>query len=166
MSVTGVAFIERGETQPSLSSLEKISRALGVLPAELLEGPLADHLSGWLQAALTEDDFVRRFNAAKASLHSAETFRDEEDRALEELPKLKDLKEAEAPPAQVRAAYRDRAVAKAKLTAAGVLYSELLLGRDVSNLDALALVARIVHTQDKTLTDSATSPKGVVEDAG
>jgi transcriptional regulator with XRE-family HTH domain len=52
MSKTGVAFIERGHTQPTMESLDKLSGALGVSIAELFSDPLGEarreSLERWL----------------------------------------------------------------------------------------------------------------------
>ena len=167
LSWGAVQRLEAGKiVDPHYSTLEGIAHTLGTTVAELVgekepvpldeapreagrpevEGP--DPLGGWIRHALSEGDFALEFERAKSSQELA----DELDRAkdtevTERNQNVVTLQEQDAPPAAIQSARRDRAVAKAQLTAVRLLAVELWRGHDVSGMDPRTIVTDVIHTQ-------------------
>src|SRR5215211_5249236 len=112
-----LSLIELGRTTPSVPTLERLAPALGVPLSELVEKlaavgkaetPGARLLEGWLEKALTEDDFAHAFKRAKTSKDLAdELHRARMKAADEEREVVKRLKKERAPQGDVLKAHRD-----------------------------------------------------------
>jgi transcriptional regulator with XRE-family HTH domain len=168
--------LENGRRRPNPSTLRKLARALEVEVADLLGGEypkdrsssleptfndvLEDErrraerqkriqaLPGWIRAAVEDEEFVQRFEAAKSSLARAGDLaaqqRKERGRSI---AKLRDLKERSAPPAELQAARRDLAQARARETACTIMDVDLWRGRDVADVRPVDIVAEVAAAQ-------------------
>jgi hypothetical protein len=101
-------------------------------------------LPGWTRAAVEEEKFVQRFEAAKSSPARAKDLRirqgEEADRIIAQ---LRDLKERDAPPAELQAARRDLAQARARETACIFMEVDLWRGKDVADVRPVDILAEV-----------------------
>jgi excisionase family DNA binding protein len=105
-------------------------------------------LPGWTRAAVEDEGFVQRFEAAKSSLARAQDLlirqRKETSRIIAQ---LRDLKERDASPAERQAARRDLAQAKARETACTFLDVDLWRGLDVADVRPVDIVVEVAAAQ-------------------
>jgi excisionase family DNA binding protein len=105
-------------------------------------------LPGWIRAAVEDEEFAQSFEAAKSSRARAHDLltrqREEADRIIAE---LRDLKEGNAPPAELQAARRDLKQARARETACTIMDVDLWRGRDVTNVRPVDIVAEVAAAQ-------------------
>ena len=169
--------LENGRRRPNPSTLRKLARALEVEVADLLGGEypkdrnssleptfndvLEDErrraeqrekriraLPGWIRAAVEDEEFVQRFEAAKSSLARARDLltrqREEAERIIAQ---LRDLKERNAPPDKLQAARRDLKQARARETACTIIEVDLWRGRDVADVRPVDILAEVAAAQ-------------------
>jgi excisionase family DNA binding protein len=109
---------------------------------------LIEALPGWIRAAVEDEEFVQRFDAAKSSLARA---KDLLIRQREEtghiIALLRELKERDAPAAELQAAKRDLAQARARETACTIMDADLWRGRDVADVRPVDIVAEVAAAQ-------------------
>jgi transcriptional regulator with XRE-family HTH domain len=169
-----ISQIENGKRDPTARTLRKLAEALSVEVGDLFpkvqaapspEQPdfdglleeerrraerekLIEALPGWIRAAIEDEEFVQRFEAAKSSLARADDLatrqRKETGRIIAQ---LRDLKERDAPPAELQAARRDLAQAKARETACTIIDVDLWRGQDVADVRPVDIVAEVVAAQ-------------------
>jgi hypothetical protein len=122
-------------------------------------------LPAWAQAALEESGFVGRFQRAKEGEEAAFRLHREEVEAFERA--AKELRARNAPEGEVLAARRDLVCAKARATAAALLWVEILRGRVVAGLDPVEIVAGVVEAQRELFSGeaSAQADEGSLTDA-
>ena len=109
---------------------------------------LIDDLPGWIRAAAENPEFVRRFEAAKASGEKADQLSAEERAAAEEARcNVRELKDQEAPAGDVQRARRDLQQAKARQHAAMFLAVDIWRAKDVSDKRAVDYVAELAASQ-------------------
>src|SRR5687767_5732368 len=123
-----VNLVEAGKRNPSAATLEKLARALEVEVVDLfpkasassqpsLNGLLEEErrradreklvevLPGWIRAAVEDEEFVRRFETAKSSLARTKDLATRQRKETGRLiAQLRELKERDAPPAELQAA--------------------------------------------------------------
>jgi excisionase family DNA binding protein len=109
-------------------------------------------LGGWVSSAL-EGDFGAGFEEAKTDLEAAREFRDKNFAALDVAPRPKALKAEGASEAAVRAAHRDFGLALLRANAAALLYTEILLGRDVRAFQAAQLLQEAAIAREDLFTE-------------
>jgi excisionase family DNA binding protein len=138
-------------SQPSFNGLLEEERRLAK------REKLIDALPGWTRAAVEDEEFVQRFEAAKSSPARAKDLRirqgEEADRIIAQ---LRDLKERDAPPAELKAARRDLAQTRARETVCTFMEVDLWRNYDVADVrpvDILAEVAAARHDIVAALTD-------------
>jgi transcriptional regulator with XRE-family HTH domain len=166
-----VNLLEAGKRNPSAATLEKLARALEVEVVDLFpkasassqpsfnglleeeqrraeREKLIEALPGWISAAVEDEEFVQRFEAAKSSLartqHLLIRQRKETSRIIAQ---LRDLKERDASPAELQAARRDLAQAKARETACTFMDVDLWRGLDVADVRPVDIVAEVAAAQ-------------------
>jgi transcriptional regulator with XRE-family HTH domain len=166
-----VNLVEAGKRNPSAATLEKLARALEVEVVDLFpkasassqpsfnglleeerrpaeREKLIEALPGWISAAVEDEEFVQRFEAAKSSLARAQDLlirqRKETSRIIAQ---LRDLKERDASPAELQAARRDLAQAKARETACTFMDVDLWRGLDVADVRPVDIVAEVAAAQ-------------------
>ena len=109
---------------------------------------LIEALPGWIRAAVEDEEFVQPFEAAKSSLARAQDLlirqRKETSRIIAQ---LRDLKERGASPAELQAARRDLAQAKARETACTFMDVDLWRGLDVADVRPVDIVAEVAAAQ-------------------
>jgi len=105
---------------------------------------LIEVLPGWTRAALENEEFVHRFEAAKGSPERARDLvirqRKEADSII---AKFRDLKERSAPPAEVEAAKRDLRQARAREMASTFMEMDLWRGKDVADVRPVDILAEV-----------------------
>jgi transcriptional regulator with XRE-family HTH domain len=105
-------------------------------------------LPGWTSAAVEDEGFVQRFEAAKSSPTEA---RDLVARQREEtgrvIAQLRDLKKRDAPPAELQEAKRDLAQARARETACTFMEVDLWRGQDVADVRPVDILAEVAAAQ-------------------
>jgi len=116
---------------------------------------------GWISAAL-EGEWGARFEEAKTSLETARTFRDENFAALDAAPRPRVLEAEGAPEAAVKAAHRDFGLALLRANAAALLYTEMLLEREVRSYQAEQLLQEATRAREDLFTE-AIPPSGANE---
>jgi transcriptional regulator with XRE-family HTH domain len=169
-----ISQIENGKRDPTARTLRKLAEALSVEVGDLFpkgqatpspEQPdfdglleeerrraerekLIEALPGWIRAAVEDEEFVQRFEAAKSSLAWAQDLlirqRKETSRIIAH---LRDLKERDASPAELQAARRDLAQAKARETACTFMDVDLWRGLDVADVRPVDIVAEVAAAQ-------------------
>jgi transcriptional regulator with XRE-family HTH domain len=169
--------LENGRRRPNPSTLRKLARALEVEVADLLGGEYpkdrnssleptfndvlederrrADQrekriraLPGWIRAAVEDEEFVQRFEAAKSSLARArDLLTRQRKEAKRIIAQLRDLEERNAPPAELQAARRDLKQARARETACTIIEVDLWRGRDVADVRPVDILAEVAAAQ-------------------
>jgi transcriptional regulator with XRE-family HTH domain len=109
---------------------------------------LIEALPGWIRAAVEDEEFVQRFEVAKSSLARAQDLlirqRKETNRITAQ---LRERKERDASPAELQAARRDLAQAKARETACTFMDVDLWRGLDVADVRPVDIVAEVAAAQ-------------------
>jgi transcriptional regulator with XRE-family HTH domain len=169
-----ISQIENGKRDPTARTLRKLAEALSVDVGDLFpkgqappspEQPdfdrlleeerrraerekLIEALPGWIRAAVEDEEFVQRFEAAKSSLARAEDLATRQRKETARIiARLRDLKERSALPAELQAARRDLAQAKARETACTIIDVDLWRGRKVADVRPVDIVAEIAAAQ-------------------
>jgi transcriptional regulator with XRE-family HTH domain len=169
-----ISQIENGKRDPTARTLRKLAEALSVEVGDLFpkgqakpspEQPdfdglleeerrrakrekLIEALPGWIRAAVEEEEFVQRFEAAKSSLARAEDLATRQRKETARIiAQLRDLKERSALPAELQAARRDLAQAKARETACTIIDVDLWRGQDVADVRPVDIVAEVAAAQ-------------------
>jgi excisionase family DNA binding protein len=105
-------------------------------------------LPGWVLAAVEDEEFVQRFEAAKSSRARTHDLLTRQRKEAEHIiAKLRDMKERNAPPAELQAARRDLKQARARETACTIIYVDLWRGRDVAEVRPVDIVAEVAAAQ-------------------
>jgi len=123
-------------------------------------------VGGWISAAL-QGEWGASFEQAKASLEAARKFRDENFAALDAAPRPRALEAEgapEAPEAAVKAAHRGFGLALLRANAAALLYTEMLLGREVRSYQAQQILQEAASARDELFTEAI--PPSEVREAG
>ena len=169
--------LENGRRRPNPSTLRKLAQALEVEVVDLLGGEypkdrnssleptfndvLEDErrraeqrekriraLPGWIRAAVEDEEFVQRFEAAKSSLARArDLLTRQRKEAKRIIAQLRDLEERNAPPAELQAARRDLKQARARETACTIIDVDLWRGLDVADVRPVDIVAEVAAAQ-------------------
>jgi transcriptional regulator with XRE-family HTH domain len=169
-----ISQIENGKRDPTARTLRKLAEALSVDVGDLFpkgqappspEQPdfdglleeerrraerekLIEDLPGWIRAAVEDEEFVQRFEAAKSSLARADDLATRQRKETARIiAQLRDLKERSALPAELQAARRDLAQAKARETACTIIDVDLWRGRKVADVRPVDIVAEIAAAQ-------------------
>jgi excisionase family DNA binding protein len=128
---------------------------------------LIEALPGWIRAAVEEEEFVQRFEAAKSSRARAHDLltrqREEAERIIAQ---LRDLKERNAPPDKLQAARRDLAQARARETACTIIDVDLWRGRDVAAVRPVDIVAEVASAQGDFVTALSDEADDFASEAG
>jgi excisionase family DNA binding protein len=109
---------------------------------------VVEALPGWIRAAVEDEEFVQRFEAAKSSRARAHDLLTRQRKEAEHIiAKLRDLKERNTPPAELQAARRDLKQARARETACTIIDVDLWRGRDVADVRPVDIVAEVAAAQ-------------------
>jgi transcriptional regulator with XRE-family HTH domain len=128
---------------------------------------LIEALPGWIRAAVEDEEFVQRFEAAKSSLARAENLATRQRKETGSIiAQLRDLKERSVPPAELQAARRDLAQAKARETACTIMDVDLWRGRDVADVRPVDIVAEVAAAQDGIVAFAREDRDDVASEAG
>jgi excisionase family DNA binding protein len=148
-----IEAIEAGEVRPKAKAPPSPEQPSfnGLLEEERRRAErekLIEALPGWIRAAVEDEEFVQPFEAAKSSLARARDLlirqRKETSRIIAQ---LRDLKERGASPAELQAARRDLAQAKARETACTIIDVDLWRGLDVADVRPVDIVAEVAAAQ-------------------
>ena len=176
-----ISELERGLRRPHPPTLYKIAQGYGTSVDEFLvapseepvlagkaEAPQESGLEGWIEKALEEDDFVQKFERAKASEELAEELQRAKLNASEaQRERVKALKKDRAPQGDVVKAERDLRMLQAQFTAAMSLATARLRGQDVSALSPREPVADVLKTRRDLFTGKyAQSPSSKTGEVG
>jgi transcriptional regulator with XRE-family HTH domain len=169
-----ISQIENGKRDPTARTLRKLAEALSVEVGDLFpkgqaapspEQPdfnglleeerrraerekLIKALPGWIRAAVEDEEFVQRFEAAKSSLAQADDLATRQRKETARInAQLRDLEERSALPAKLQAARRDLAQAKVRETACTIIDVDLWRGLDVADVRPVDIVAEVVAAQ-------------------
>ena len=118
---------------------------------------------GWISAAL-QGEWGASFEQAKVSLEAARKFRDANFAALDAVPRPRVLDAEGAPEAAVKAAHRGFGLALLRANAAALLYTEMLLGREVRSYQAQQILQEAASARDELFTEAI--PPDEVREAG
>jgi excisionase family DNA binding protein len=128
---------------------------------------LIEALPGWISAAVEDEEFVQRFEAAKSSPARAKDLlmrqREEADRIIAQ---HRDLKERDAPPAELQAAKRDLKQARARQTACTIMEADLLRGKAVADVRSVDILAEVAAAQGDLAAALSGEGDDVVSEAG
>jgi transcriptional regulator with XRE-family HTH domain len=178
VNITTISHAEEGKTRLRLSTIEKIAGALEVDPLMLLHPEEEDIppkeaaapsspevaerreadpsiLSGWERQALTDPAFVVEFERAKESESRAYAlFRRYLQEGEEHRERLAELRNADAPEDQRLEERRLLSMAKARSTAASVLWGRLVdPGPEVAALSPVEAAAEAREDQQALFTN-------------
>jgi transcriptional regulator with XRE-family HTH domain len=169
-----ISQIENGKRDPTARTLRKLAEALSVEVGDLFpkgqaapspeqpdfDGLLEEErrraereklikaLPGWIRAAVEDEEFVQRFEAAKSSLAQADDLATRQRKETARInAQLRDLEEWSALPAKLQAARRDLAQAKVRETACTIIDVDLWRGLDVADVRPVDIVAEVVAAQ-------------------
>jgi transcriptional regulator with XRE-family HTH domain len=169
-----ISQIENGKRDPTARTLRKLAEALSVEVGDLFpkgqaapspeqpdfDGLLEEErrraereklikaLPGWIRAAVEDEEFVQRFEAAKSSLAQADDLATRQRKETARInAQLRDLEERSALPAKLQAARRDLAQAKVRETACTIIDVDLWRGLDVADVRPVDIVAEVVAAQ-------------------
>jgi transcriptional regulator with XRE-family HTH domain len=158
---SGKAQAPPSPEQPSFNGLLEEERRRAERE-KLIEG-----LPGWIRAAVEDEEFVQRFEAAKSSRARALDLltrqRQEKDLIIAQ---LRDLKERNAPPDKLQTARRDLAQARARETACAIIDVDLWRGREVADVRPVDIVAEVADAQGDIVAAFSGEGDDVASEAG
>jgi excisionase family DNA binding protein len=124
-------------------------------------------LPGWTRAAVEDEEFVQRFEAAKSSPARA---RDLVTRQGEEtdliIAQLRDQKERDAPRAELQATRRDLQQARARQTACTFMEVDLWRGKDVADVRPVDILAEVAAAQGDLVAALSGEADDIASEAG
>jgi transcriptional regulator with XRE-family HTH domain len=147
--------------QPSFNGLLEEERRRAELEKRI------EALPGWIRAAVEDEEFVQHFEAAKGSLARAMDLatrqRKETGRIIAQ---LRDLKERSALPAELQAARRDLAQARARETACIIMDVDLWRGQDVADVRPVDILAEVAAAQGDLVAALSGESDDLASEAG